>query len=109
MNIGLRSHTAPASPTAAGDVSAQLRLLGTTDLHAHLLPYDYYADEGDRPYGLSRTATLIRAARAEVANTMLFDNGDALQGTPFGDVTQPGGGGWTGPNPIITAMNHAGI
>ncbi len=26
--------------------TARLRLLGTTDLHAHLMAYDYYADEG---------------------------------------------------------------
>ncbi|UXX84600.1 hypothetical protein [Roseovarius pelagicus] len=53
--------------------------MSTTDLHANLLPYDYYADKGDQPYGLARTATLIRAARAEASNVMLFDNGDACR------------------------------
>ncbi len=106
MNIGTPFAVPHVCAEAQSDVSAQLRLLGTTDLHAHLLPYDYYADEDGRPYGLSRTATLISAARAEVANTMLFDNGDALQGTPVGDVTSQCSSGWSGPNPIIAAMNR---
>ncbi|PVA11158.1 bifunctional 2',3'-cyclic-nucleotide 2'-phosphodiesterase/3'-nucleotidase [Pelagivirga sediminicola] len=99
--------TAPgalSAPTA--DVTVRLRLLGTTDLHASLLPYDYYADIGARPYGLARIATLIRAARDEAPNTLLFDNGDALQGTPVGDVTGQSGSGWRGPNPVIAAMNR---
>lgn len=99
----------PETVTATGDeVTLRLRLLGTTDLHAHLLPYDYYADRGERPYGLARTATLIHAARAEARNALLFDNGDALQGTPMGDITGPSGPGWRGPNPVIAAMNRLG-
>jgi len=86
--------------------SAQLRLLGTTDLHAHLLPYDYHSDNGDQPWGLARVATLIRSARAQVRNVMLFDNGDALQGTPMGDLTTGPAPEWRGPNPIIAAMNR---
>ncbi|QIE46854.1 bifunctional 2',3'-cyclic-nucleotide 2'-phosphodiesterase/3'-nucleotidase [Pseudohalocynthiibacter aestuariivivens] len=82
--------------------------MSTTDLHANLLPYDYYADKGDQPYGLARTATLIRAARAEASNVMLFDNGDALQGTPLSDITAQADSGWTGDHPMITAMNHLG-
>lgn len=89
-------------------VTAQLRLMCTTDLHAHLLPYDYFADRGDRPYGLARTATLIRTARAEVTNTLLFDNGDALQGTPMADITAQPDSGWRGAHPVIHAMNQLG-
>ena len=86
--------------------TAQLRLLETTDLHAHLLPYDYHSDNGDQPWGLARVATLIRAARAQVRNVMLFDNGDALQGTPMGDLTTGPASVWRGPNPVIAAMNR---
>nr|WP_309503242.1 bifunctional 2',3'-cyclic-nucleotide 2'-phosphodiesterase/3'-nucleotidase [uncultured Roseovarius sp.] len=98
----------PSPQLRPNDLSATLRLLATTDLHANLLPYDYYADKGDQPYGLARTATLIRAARAEAANVMLFDNGDALQGTPLSDITAQAGSGWSGAHPMITAMNHLG-
>lgn len=62
-----------------------LRLLQTTDIHMHLLAWDYYQDRPTDEYGLARTATLIRAARAEQPNTLLFDNGDLLQGSPLGD------------------------
>lgn len=63
----------------------QLRLLETTDVHMNLLAWDYYLDKPAEEFGLARTATLIKAARAEVRNTMLFDNGDLIQGSPLGD------------------------
>ncbi|WP_324753814.1 bifunctional 2',3'-cyclic-nucleotide 2'-phosphodiesterase/3'-nucleotidase [Roseovarius sp. Pro17] len=94
------------APVPAHGTTAGLRLLGTTDLHAHLMAYDYYADAGDQPYGLTRIATLIRAARTEVRNTLLFDNGDALQGTPMGDLTTGQDNEWPGANPVIDAMNR---
>jgi 2',3'-cyclic-nucleotide 2'-phosphodiesterase/3'-nucleotidase len=63
----------------------QLRVLETTDLHMNLLSYDYYQDKPTDQYGLSRTVSLIKAARAEAANSLLFDNGDLLQGNPMGE------------------------
>ncbi|WP_223589139.1 bifunctional 2',3'-cyclic-nucleotide 2'-phosphodiesterase/3'-nucleotidase [Neobacillus bataviensis] len=62
-----------------------LRLLGTTDLHVFLANYDYYQTKLDDKVGLVKTATLIKQARNEVKNSMLFDNGDMLQGNPLGD------------------------
>lgn len=64
----------------------QLRILETTDVHMNLLSYDYYQDKPTDQYGLARAITLIKAARAESANSLLFDNGDLLQGNPMGDV-----------------------
>ena len=63
----------------------KLRIMGTTDLHVNLMSYDYYQDKPVEEYGLARTATLIKAARAEARNNLLFDNGDLLQGNPLGD------------------------
>lgn len=63
----------------------ELRILETTDLHMNLLGWDYYQDKPAEDFGLDRTATLIKAARAEAKNTLLFDNGDLLQGNPLGD------------------------
>lgn len=86
-----------------------LRLLATSDLHVHILPYDYYTDHGNDRVGLARTATLMQQARAEAANCLLFDNGDFLQGSPLGDyiaqqgVLRPGD-----VHPILAAMNHLG-
>jgi 2',3'-cyclic-nucleotide 2'-phosphodiesterase/3'-nucleotidase len=74
---------------AVGPIAAaaevRLRILETTDLHMHLLSYDYYQDKSTDQYGLSRTLSLIKAARAEAPNSLLFDNGDLLQGNPLGD------------------------
>ncbi len=63
----------------------RLRILETTDVHVHLVNHDYYQDKATPEYGLALTATLIKAARAEAKNTLLFDNGDLLQGNPLGD------------------------
>ncbi|WP_286229737.1 bifunctional 2',3'-cyclic-nucleotide 2'-phosphodiesterase/3'-nucleotidase [Neobacillus mesonae] len=63
----------------------QLRLLETTDIHIFLANYDYYQTKEDNKVGLVKTATLIKQARDEVRNSMLFDNGDHLQGNPMDD------------------------
>ncbi|MCA1024769.1 bifunctional 2',3'-cyclic-nucleotide 2'-phosphodiesterase/3'-nucleotidase [Cytobacillus kochii] len=62
-----------------------IRLLGTTDIHTHLSKYDYYQDKEVEDFGLAKTATLIKEARAEESNSFLFDNGDLIQGNPLGD------------------------
>lgn len=80
--------TLALATTSATGVAAEvkLRILETTDLHMNLLAYDYYQDVATDQYGLARTVTLIKAARAEAPNSLLIDNGDLLQGTPLGDV-----------------------
>jgi 2',3'-cyclic-nucleotide 2'-phosphodiesterase / 3'-nucleotidase len=64
----------------------QLRILETTDVHMNLLNYDYYQDKVTHEYGLAKTITLIKAARAQAKNSLLIDNGDLLQGNPLGDL-----------------------
>nr|WP_315491291.1 bifunctional 2',3'-cyclic-nucleotide 2'-phosphodiesterase/3'-nucleotidase [uncultured Rhodoferax sp.] len=71
--------------SAGQAAEVRLRIMETTDLHMNLLSYDYYQDKPTDQYGLDRTLSLIKAARAEVPNSMLFDNGDLLQGNPMGD------------------------
>lgn len=85
---------------------AHLRLMGTTDLHVHIYPYDYYADREIDTVGLARTAAHIAAVRGEAANALLFDNGDFLQGNPMGDYIAYERGMEDGrPHPVVTAMN----
>ena len=102
----------PAPQTAATSgakpqAQAKLRILGTTDLHVHLLGYDYYANRPDPRVGLAQTATLIAQARAECGNTLLFDNGDFLQGNPVGDyVARPDQPQPRPVHPAIRAMNR---
>jgi len=81
----------------------------TTDLHMHALNYDYYQDREVDDAGLARTATLIREARAEATNSMLFDNGDLLQGNPMGDYIARARGLPQGEvHPMYKAMNLLG-
>lgn len=70
---------------AAHAAELKLRILETTDLHMQLLNYDYYQDKPTDEYGLAKTVSLIKAARAEAVNSLYFDNGDLLQGSPLGD------------------------
>ena len=87
----------------------QLRLIGTSDLHAYLYPYDYYRDRPDDTVGLTKTATLISAARAEVANSVLLDNGDFIQGAPLGDyAAQRLRSDPSAIHPVIASMNELG-
>lgn len=99
----------PYSARAASG-QAHLRIMETTDLHVHVWPYDYYADEPTDTLGLARTASLIDAIRAEATNSVLLDNGDFLQGNPLGDyIAYERGMGEGKVHPIITAMNKAGV
>ncbi len=77
--------------------------MATTDLHMHVLGYDYFADRPAGHIGLSRAAALIARARRSAPNCLLFDNGDFLQGSPMGDYLAESGAG--GPHPAIAAMN----
>ncbi|HPL80674.1 MAG TPA: metallophosphoesterase, partial [Burkholderiaceae bacterium] len=72
--------------TSACAAEVKLRLMETTDLHMSLFAHDYYLDQGTDQFGLARTITLIKAARGEVKNSLLFDNGDLIQGSPLGDM-----------------------
>ena len=72
-------------PAVQPGSQATLAILETSDLHANVRSYDYYKLAPDASLGLERTATLIRQARAEFANSLLLDNGDTIQGTALGD------------------------
>ncbi|MCM3000271.1 bifunctional 2',3'-cyclic-nucleotide 2'-phosphodiesterase/3'-nucleotidase [Paenibacillus cellulositrophicus] len=63
----------------------KLRIMETSDLHVNMVNYDYYADKPTDEYGFAKTASLIKAARNEAKNSLLFDNGDLIQGNPLGD------------------------
>jgi 2',3'-cyclic-nucleotide 2'-phosphodiesterase/3'-nucleotidase len=82
----------PATGAVAEGTTVTFALLETTDLHANVLSYNYYALAEDSSLGMERTATLIAAARAENPNNVLLDDGDVIQGTLLADlqaVTRP--------------------
>src|SRR5207245_8306022 len=80
--------------------------LTATAIHPHSSHDDYSRDQRDVSLGLARTATLIREARGEVRNSLLFDSGDLIQGNPLGDYVaveqrlQPGQ-----VHPVFKALN----
>jgi 2',3'-cyclic-nucleotide 2'-phosphodiesterase/3'-nucleotidase len=76
---------AAAAPRVPAGASATLAILETTDVHANVVGYDYFKLAEEPALGLDRTATLIAQARKEFPNTLLFDNGDTIQGTALGD------------------------
>ncbi|MEM9912423.1 MAG: bifunctional 2',3'-cyclic-nucleotide 2'-phosphodiesterase/3'-nucleotidase [Pseudomonadota bacterium] len=108
MNWPFEQSPAEEADTGGSGTSPRhiwLRLLATTDIHAHLLPYDYNQNREVTDFGLARTATLIEAARAEAPQSVLFDNGDFLQGTPLSDVPPLETNARHTHHPVIEAMN----
>jgi 2',3'-cyclic-nucleotide 2'-phosphodiesterase/3'-nucleotidase len=100
-----------AAPPAFADTAPviKLRLLETSDLHTFVEDYDYYRDQRDETVGLTKIATLVQSARAGATNTMLFDNGDTIQGNPLADfVALAGNFPADGIHPTIRAMNTMG-
>ncbi|MBC7618858.1 MAG: bifunctional 2',3'-cyclic-nucleotide 2'-phosphodiesterase/3'-nucleotidase [Candidatus Saccharibacteria bacterium] len=79
------SSNAPVGVTLAESATAQLTILGTTDLHANVVSYDYFKLAEDKSLGLERTATLIKQARIDFPNNLLIDNGDTIQGSALAD------------------------
>jgi 2',3'-cyclic-nucleotide 2'-phosphodiesterase/3'-nucleotidase len=82
--LGACASTPPKIALTDG-ARANVAILETTDIHANVLSYDYYKLRADDTLGYERTATLIRRARAEFANTFLFDSGDTIQGSVLAD------------------------
>lgn len=78
-----------------------LRILATSDVHGWLADWDYHAAQPSSAC-LARAADLVDLARVGSPNTMLFDNGDFLQGSPLADQHAA----MTTANPVIAAMNH---
>ncbi len=98
--------TLPSALSAQSPARLKLRVLETTDLHVNVVAYDYFRDAADDTVGLAKTASLIKAAQAEARNSLLFDNGDFLQGSSLGDYIAYKKGLKPGEiHPMIAAMN----
>ena len=91
--------------TSVQAATVDLRILETTDLHSNMMDFDYYKDTPTEKFGLVRTASLIDAARGEVKNSVLVDNGDLIQGSPLGDYMATRGLKKGEIHPVYKAMN----
>lgn len=97
------------SGTALADSTVSLRILETTDIHTHLVNYDYYRDGASDTVGLAKVATLLKTARGEADNVIFLDNGDLIQGNPLGDYMAKERGLKKGEtHPVYKAMNLLG-
>lgn len=76
---------ASKSGSATDGARLDVALLETTDLHTHVLSYNYDRGVADPNLGFERVATLIHIARKEFPNSLLFDGGDTIQGTALAD------------------------
>lgn len=86
-----------------------LRIMATTDLHTSFTNYNYYTDAVNEQAGFVKIATLINKNKDEMkGNTLLFDNGDMLQGSPYGDYMAKNFNGKKEIYPMIEAMNLLG-
>jgi 2',3'-cyclic-nucleotide 2'-phosphodiesterase/3'-nucleotidase len=70
---------------ALGAQTVDITILATTDVHNNYMDYDYFTDMPTEQTGLVRIATAIKEIRAKDPNVLLFDNGDMIQGNPFGE------------------------
>jgi 2',3'-cyclic-nucleotide 2'-phosphodiesterase / 3'-nucleotidase len=77
--------TNPASHSPADGTRARIGVIETTDLHTNVMSFDYYKLAPDSSLGLERAATLVKVARKEFQNSLLFDAGDTIQGTALAD------------------------
>jgi len=108
LQTGVAAAALTAMPRIGWEAESvvKLRIMETTDLHVNILPYDYYRDAADDTVGLARTATIVKTARAEAKNSLLFDNGDLIQGSPLGDFIAYRRGMKKGDvHPMVAAMN----
>lgn len=85
--VALSLATLTPASAAEGD-TIDITLLATTDVHGRVFNYDYFlgADyTGDNQLGLARVKTAVDEVRAEkgAESVFVFDNGDAIQGSPL--------------------------
>lgn len=98
------THSLPLPP-----LQCRLRILATTDLHAHLSAWDYYLDRPADGHCLARVASLLRAARVEEENCLYFDNGDLIEGGPLAEfAVQAKASDSAQHHPMVAALNALG-
>jgi 2',3'-cyclic-nucleotide 2'-phosphodiesterase (5'-nucleotidase family) len=71
--------------TAATPDTITIAVMGTTDVHGRILPWDYYQDVEEPRYALSKVATLVDSVRQVHPNTLLLDAGDWFQGNALAE------------------------
>ena len=92
----------PFAAFADDQSTIDITILGTSDLHGRIYPYEYATGTDDVDAGLAKVATVVKDLRAKNPNSILFDCGDTLQDNSselFNDLAV---------HPMIQAMNQIG-
>ncbi|NJK63816.1 MAG: bifunctional metallophosphatase/5'-nucleotidase [Synechococcaceae cyanobacterium SM2_3_1] len=83
-----------------------LTLLGTSDVHAHIHPWNYFRGK-EAEVGLAKISTLVKQERArQSGQVILIDNGDTFQGNPL--ATYFGRINAQAPHPVVLTMAAMG-
>lgn len=82
----------------------EISIIVTSDVHGYARANDEI-DTNIQPYGLSRVSTYIKDKRAKNENIVLIDNGDFLEGSPFGTYLYVQKETWE-EHPLVTVLNE---
>lgn len=98
------------SSFAQSDEQVKLKIMATTDIHTAFTDYNYYTDSVNEQAGFVKIASLIKQHQKEMkGNTLLLDNGDLIQGSPYGDyIARVKGLKKDEIYPMMEAMNKLG-
>jgi 2',3'-cyclic-nucleotide 2'-phosphodiesterase/3'-nucleotidase len=103
LAAGVLAAGCASTPPAVAPAAGRLVVMGTTDTHGWLLPYDYYTGRAT-DHGLARLIPQIDSVRAaNPGRTVLVESGDLLQGNPLDFVYSRLRTGET--HPVAAAMN----
>lgn len=92
--------------TAVKAESITLRILATSDVHGHFTGFNYFSQRPEIN-GLVHTATLIEQERASADISLLIENGDLIQGSPFTDYMVAAASSQN-PLPLANLLNSIG-
>ncbi|MGL4738175.1 MAG: 5'-nucleotidase C-terminal domain-containing protein [Cellulosilyticaceae bacterium] len=91
-----------AQTQGASKENVQITILGTSDLHGRIYPWDYASDKEDAAVGYAKVATVVNEVRKQNPNTIVVDAGDTIQDNSIELFHQDP------TNPMIDAMNQIG-
>ncbi|QQO09789.1 bifunctional 2',3'-cyclic-nucleotide 2'-phosphodiesterase/3'-nucleotidase [Breznakiella homolactica] len=97
-----------AGALSAYGQTVDITVLATSDVHNNYLEYDYFTDMPTDQNGLVKIATAINQERASNPNVLLLDNGDNIQGNPFGEYLMKNPPQKGQISPIMTLLNAMG-
>ncbi|AEF84081.1 2',3'-cyclic-nucleotide 2'-phosphodiesterase [Treponema primitia ZAS-2] len=88
-----------------GSSTVDIAIFASSDIHNYYLDYDYFTDLPTEQNGLVRLASAMIEERKTNPNVLYFDNGDFIQGNPFGEYLSKNPPQKGAISPIMTLLN----